>query len=784
MEKIRKGNTTNILWEIVTKGSEIPYDLTGKDLTLYLCGPFKKEKISQFSVSGNAISWTYQGKDQIHSGVYSLMLVENEGKDNMFTADECSAFELVNCSHLEGGESESHVSIETISLRSAISVNSIKVDQELNENSSNPVSNSAVTKGLNRKVDKVDGKGLSSNDFTDDDKEKLDSLENYDDSGLWDKLNENEGYISQLSESVEEIRSDMSTLDSTIGGINADISALDTKVEGKASPNGTYPNMTVGLAEDLGGRPYYDESEFTFRASAGSDTSIKDGLAEITVLHGNAVVWNQKVQLNSGVSNENGITFNTNAENHSIVANGVATNGDAIYAIPHEATKNHVYIMMGCPIGGSSNTYVFYNQKGGEDIGAGCVYREVRESGVAYNLIRISQGVSVSNLIFKPRIIDLTKMFGAGNEPTTIEEYEARKPIVADEYAYNEGEVIPFTAEGIKSVGDNAWDEEWEKGGIDEQTGLDNNLPFFRSKFIKVLPNTQYYFKKPLGVVTYLMFYDSNKDFVKWLDPFATVGDGGVFATPDAPYMRFVCLTDTYNNDITISLYHSGWKAEDAKYQPYWDDVLHLDARIKEHFPDGMMPWNKVYNKNGKGYIVKGTGAVKIKDLSTRRDAEGVFISSSLPFVPKMDNNGYSTSLILARFTPHLSAYAYDLDMDNRACIVDRNLWMNGQGLSAYANAQDFVNEYGEDVLYYQLAEPTIIEYDEPFNLVYRVADFGTEEVLAENQTAPIKATIQYDFNANDTIRTNKIAIRNLERKVAELTSLLTQMAQKVKEVE
>lgn len=46
---------------------------------------------------------------------------------------------------------------------------------------------------------------------------------------------------------------------------------------------------------------------------------------------------------------------------------------------------------------------------------------------------------------------DLTQMFGAGNEPTTYEEFLQRKPKVADEYAYNEGEIINFTATGIES---------------------------------------------------------------------------------------------------------------------------------------------------------------------------------------------------------------------------------------------------------------------------------------------------------------------------------------------
>ena len=62
--------------------------------------------------------------------------------------------------------------------------------------------------------------------------------------------------------------------------------------------------------------------------------------------------------------------------------------------------------------------------------------------------------------VYDPMVIDLTKMFGAGNEPTTIEEFYARIPMGVDINAYNEGEVISMAVEGIKSVGRNHYDGE------------------------------------------------------------------------------------------------------------------------------------------------------------------------------------------------------------------------------------------------------------------------------------------------------------------------------------
>lgn len=53
----------------------------------------------------------------------------------------------------------------------------VKVDDSLSLSSTNPVQNKIVTEELNNKVEKVDGKGLSTNDYTTEEKEKLKGIE-------------------------------------------------------------------------------------------------------------------------------------------------------------------------------------------------------------------------------------------------------------------------------------------------------------------------------------------------------------------------------------------------------------------------------------------------------------------------------------------------------------------------------------------------------------------------------------------------------------------------------
>lgn len=123
MEKIRIGNDIIVVWNIYTDvDNEVPYDLSGRNLSLYMKTDFEKVKIESFVVEGNAVRFTYHGKDQHRPGKYTLTLVENEGLDGMLTVDECDAFELVRCSCEAGGDKESKIEIVTLDLSTKMAV--------------------------------------------------------------------------------------------------------------------------------------------------------------------------------------------------------------------------------------------------------------------------------------------------------------------------------------------------------------------------------------------------------------------------------------------------------------------------------------------------------------------------------------------------------------------------------------------------------------------------------------------------------------------------------------
>lgn len=714
---------------------------------------------------------------------------------------------------------------------------------------------------ISNKVDKVEGKALSTNDFTDADKTKLDSLENYDDTNVVSLIRDKQDKLvsgtniktingtSILGEGNIEIEAgvyDDTELRSMIAGKQDTIEDLSTirenaskgatalqsipseyinetelqqQLSTKADINGDYPDMSVGLAEDLGGRPFTNDAEFSFRATADKENSIKDGLASIKTLKGNSVVWNQIFKNNTFENGLNGWNaFNkssqiTMAEDGSLFIECV-TDGAVAFYYNFDAKANHKYLL-----------YIDYkpsvSKKGAFHIGGQTVTFNVTSTNRQCALSIVTPSQNGGYAVFYPilegavgdyanvynvRGYDLTKMFGVGNEPMTIEEFYSRCPIGIDMNAYNEGEVIHMTAEGIRSIGFNQLNLNRTLGTVTSGSGntplrpeiLDESLYFLGlssnnyynlsnvtdynvtensvsitaksgygvSFARRCLSNTEYRVQHEGGLTINVGFYD---DLGNYISEAPNLKSGKTFTTPkNATWMNIVFKDSGTCTNPCVSLNYS---YNEGTYKPYEEFTLSLvDQRIKDEFPDGMKKWDKVYNKDGKGYIVKGTGVVDMGELDWWK---GKYFGAPIPNAKITKNDRDINNVVCAKYTSTTFFNIYwneenSLGLDDvitvnasvsDVCVYD----------SSYTDVESFKADMAGVILYYELAEPTIIEYDEPFNLDYKVADFGTEQAIGSTPSAPISAEIEYDFGANDTIRTNKLAINELREKIKEV---------------
>ena len=196
MRDHRQGNDLKVIWSILNNGK--PFSLSGKELKLYLKNMYERKEVEDFTARGNQIHWTFYGKDQKHTGKYSLILVGNEGEVGMITIDTCDFVNIVSCScKVKNSEDLPNVEIETLELTSDIDY---VAGSGGGGGEGGSYDDTAIWEALEDKVDKVAGKGLSANDFTDEDKEKLDGIENYDDTEI-------KKDIENLSKKVEDLES-------------------------------------------------------------------------------------------------------------------------------------------------------------------------------------------------------------------------------------------------------------------------------------------------------------------------------------------------------------------------------------------------------------------------------------------------------------------------------------------------------------------------------------------------------------------------------------------------
>lgn len=590
------------------------------------------------------------------------------------------------------------------------------------------------------------------------------------------------------------------------GSITVDI---EKELADKANVNGRYPEMSVGTADDLAGRGESVPASFGFRASGGK--SIKDGRAYIKRIKGNSVVWNQKYKPVSkaiGTQTINGVTF-TISEDGTVEVEGTAEGGSAFVGLFAYRTfiASHKYLLIayGAPAGEWNKQGLYFvgikglNEASMIKSAAGYKIFQPSADGVSTLTITAWEGYSLS-CRFRPIFIDLTKMFQAGNEPTTIEEFYARVATLGiDMYAYNEGQVIHCNTESIKSVGDNAWDEEWKRGyymGKEYISVATNQI--CSANPIPCLPNEAYCVsvtgKTSFPNTIKFTFLDAQGDSIGEVK--ITNTDQKITTPINATSFLVSFGVDyggTYKNDILISLYHSGWKAQkDDQYQPYWQDILPLPI-IRKYFPQGMKSAGSAhdeirYNKtSGKWEYSKG----KIKGVDLG-DMEWVSIQIGTT------GNYRFKGAIIADFAdgshntikPMLSSKYATISANDTYSLVTGIAADAGGNIyvydPAYTDAATFKAAMKGVILYYEAAEwewEELDAEDQNFRDYYNVADFGTEEAIpatdAEGNIIPsaaFSADIIYQFNAVDMIREHEIEINELQSIIATMQAQLASL--------
>ena len=207
------------------------------------------------------------------------------------------------------------------------------------------------------------------------------------------------------------------------------------------------PLLTAGAALGITGDEPTDSAEWLQR------TSTSDGPTTAKSIHGRTLRWNQLCKVTARTATSKGITYTADASGKvTISAPSGATGMESFYtdlANVVSIVGGHKYLVCGGAAGVSLRV-------GGNLGGQVPKIISTATESVSNSLsFRVEETFTGTFECF-PQLFDLTAMFGAGSEPSTVAEFEALYPLPY--YPYDAGSLLPVNMTGIEST---AADESW-----------------------------------------------------------------------------------------------------------------------------------------------------------------------------------------------------------------------------------------------------------------------------------------------------------------------------------
>lgn len=439
-------------------------------------------------------------------------------------------------------------------------------------------------------------------------------------------------------------------------------------------------------------------------------------LMSVKSVGGRSIVFNQMVDLSkSKETTADGVTF-TFPGDGIVALNGTSNKGgNSIAVAVIKNMKDHKYLIIASPL---SNVYgvgqlLFTSQVYGADTtGHGAIIVNGSSNARWYYTLYLYNGVTYDNVKLQPQIFDLTTMFGAGNEPASVEEFEKIFP--AAYYSYNAGEVVSAGVAEVVEQGKNLWDEVWEEGSINYKTGLDTPDPTaMRSKnYIPIIPNSTYIFvytgDTEFGNVK-VRFYDHGKNYIGGDSKSGDTYPNKSFITPlNAFYVRFTLPAEygnVYKNDIALIAGSSG------AYTPYHSNVYQIPEAIKALPGYG---WSAGMARNYVDYenkrYVQCVGSVDLGTLSWRVGDSVSFETFQLKGQKLTKNYDIAPNILCSKYPTKTQNELWgktNVTGITTNANVDGCVHVND---TSYTDATAFKQAMQGVILYYELANPIVTD--------------------------------------------------------------------------
>jgi len=544
---------------------------------------------------------------------------------------------------------------------------------------------------------------------------------------------------------------------------NAEEWASQVDPDNLAHIDGSYPDMTVGNAEQLVSTLFVEGTEpYTFRKAGGSHDI---GNREYDEIVGGSLPWNQIIRNGNFADGATGWTASTAYSSVSVSAGvltlyhtgtstrsyGVQTTASVVAEHKYLFAANYVRRKIGDDadlkkLVLKGNTTVLCTLATNVEPDVAMRVRSVFASPTDYQTLDIRFGGSVSNPysedndklfeLSNVNLFDLTLMFGStiADYIYSLEQANAgagvawfRRYFPNDFYSYTPGNMESVQVSAHKTVGFNAYNP---------ATGT-----------AKVLGGMQY---QITGAYTALA-----------IDGAAITPDTDGIFTPS----KNGTLTVTGGDSTTtcVHLVNSGYR--NGEYEPYVEHNYPLDSSLTlRGIPtlDGdKLKFNgDIYSADGT--VTRRYGIADLGQRSWTRLAAGYFRSDGLNNIRVPSTTAVVPKWIL------LSSGGYKTESPthivNNPTTYDKCVAVSTSGYlmisdSAYTDAATFKAAMSGVMLVYELATPTT-ETAEPFQSPQIVDDFGTEEYVDAGFAAgtrdfafPVGHDTKYPPNLRDKLQ-------------------------------
>lgn len=257
-----------------------------------------------------------------------------------------------------------------------------------------------------------------------------------------------EAYNSNHTKKVAEYNQNAETktaeFDANAAALQTEVDRLRGECDNLAAENRKQENRISALMKLNKGQTYDILTEDGEAASRTAPSGAK--YVSVDKVGGKSIVWNQQVDTTKAELNTKaGVTL-SRRENGKLFMSGTATGGTAWLVVggakmvvKHKYLSSRIAENVPLRIDNAINGRIAMQFNGGLEV------QTLKEEAKSLVFAPVLEKVTVDAEI-APFLIDLTLLFGAGNEPTA-EQFAAMFP--AESYPYNAGEIISSRTETI-----------------------------------------------------------------------------------------------------------------------------------------------------------------------------------------------------------------------------------------------------------------------------------------------------------------------------------------------